>query len=53
LFVDDDYALQGLITVEDTLKRIEHRGTADRQRLVGDGKGVRDNGSLVESALDD
>lgn len=60
LVVDEDYTLQGLITVKDILKRIEHPDTCEdelgRLRVaaaVGTGKDLRDRAeALVEAEVD-
>ncbi len=60
LVVDDDFALQGLITVKDILKRIEHPNTSEddlgRLRVgaaVGTGEDLRDRAqALVEAEVD-
>lgn len=60
LVVDEDYALQGLITVKDILKRIEHPNTSEddlgRLRVgaaVGTGEDLRDRAqALVEAEVD-
>ena len=60
LVVDEDYALQGLITVKDILKRIEHPNTSEddlgRLRVgaaVGTGNDLHDRGqALVEAGVD-
>ncbi len=60
LVVDDDYALRGLITVKDILKRIEHPNTSEddigRLRVgaaVGTGQDLMERaGALVEAGVD-
>lgn len=60
LVVDEDYALQGLITVKDILKRIEHPNTSEdrlgRLRVgaaVGTGEDLPDRAqALVEAQVD-
>jgi len=60
LVVDDDYALKGLITVKDILKRIEHPNTSEddlgRLRVgaaVGTGESMMDRAqALVEAEVD-
>jgi len=60
LVVDDEYALQGLITVKDILKRIEHPNTCEdslgRLRVgaaVGTGEDLRDRSrALVDAGVD-
>jgi IMP dehydrogenase len=60
LVVDDDYALQGLITVKDILKRIEHPNTSEddlgRLRVgaaVGTGASMMERAeALVEAEVD-